>query len=147
MAGSRRDNFGQWAAANGGGGSLPESALTSGARTTLAVPDLALPDPVGSTSGVLQSRMTQPPPGKGGMRAPAAPQAAVPDPQGDVDNALRAMGYGPNETAGQHQIQTPEGPASHGADIPGDGVPEAGEAGEGAAAGGEGLGELALLAL
>jgi hypothetical protein len=96
--------------------------------------------------------------GGGGMRAnpvgPAAPR--------DYSAAFHSLGYGSNESAGQKQVKTPQGPSQHGRDIPGSGVPAAdetagaagAEAGGAEAAGGAaatgaaaGLEELAPLAL
>lgn len=97
--------------------------------------------------------------GGGGMRAnPVGP--LVPR---DYSAAYRSLGYGSNESAGQTQVKTPQGPSQHGSDVPGAGVPapaetagaagaEAGggvDAAGGAAATGAaaGLEELAPLAL
>jgi hypothetical protein len=76
--------------------------------------------------------------------------------------ALRASGYGSGESAGQMQVQTPQGRASHGANIPNiadilrsrggaggsaggaaEGAAGAGEAAGGAAEAGAGAGEAA----
>ncbi len=71
----------------------------------------------------------------------------------DYAAAFRSMGYvGGNEGPGSVQARTSQGPAPHGTDIPGEGVPgPAGDLGGlgdagGAAAGEAGLGELAELA-
>ena len=39
------------------------------------------------------------------------------------DASMRAAGYGGNESAGQHTVSAPGGPAYHGSDVPGGGVP------------------------
>jgi hypothetical protein len=74
----------------------------------------------------------------------------------DYTAGFRALGYGDpaGERPGQHQVQTPEGRAPHGSDVPGTGVPgPAGDAAGDAVGGAEatgaaaGLEELAPLAL
>jgi hypothetical protein len=57
--------------------------------------------------------------GGGGMRStPVGP--LVPR---DYSAAYRSLGYGSNESAGQRQVKTPQGPSQHGSDVPGTGVP------------------------
>ena len=95
--------------------------------------------------------------GGGGMGNYTAPKITP----RDYTAGFRAMGYSDpaGEGPGQHQVQTPEGRAPHGSDVPGTGVaaPAAGvgEAGAGEAAVGgaeaagaaSGVAELAPLAL
>jgi hypothetical protein len=45
------------------------------------------------------------------------------------DAAMRAGGYGGNESAGQHTVSAPGGPAYHGSNIPGGGIPRPGDYG------------------
>ena len=118
---------------------------------------IAQEDDPGNLSTQTQTLVNRPVGGGGGMRA--NPVGAV-TPR-DYGAGFRAMGYSDpaGEGPGQHQVQTPQGPASRGADVPGTGVPGpaggigeagAGEAGAGgaeAAGAASGLAELAPLAL
>ncbi len=142
MTNSMRDLYGRWAehqAGNAGGAAAADPRAADW----------------GDTNSVLMKHNSVSP----GTPGQIGGSGAMPEPP-DFSSAFRAMGYSAGEGPGDHQVHTPEGPAQHGKDVPGEGVPgpeagaeagaegAAGGAAGGAAAGGAAeLGEVALLAL
>jgi hypothetical protein len=150
-----RDQGGRYASAGNAGGAAaavhtPDPAENAGGVSSAS--SIAHDDDPGnlhSATGALLNR--------GRAQHAQAPSmgGAAPPPTRDFGAGWRALGYGSNEGAGQHQVETPEGRSAHGADTPAEGIPaDADAAGAGAEVGGaeaagaaSGLAELAPLAL
>jgi hypothetical protein len=126
-----RDSHGQFSETaelrNGGGPSLPEPFDVPGSTTSVLLTP-GRPNHV-STPGPSAPSLPPSPDMKRGfddlMRGAGgfASGGDVYIPEDNHPEALRARGYGPEEHAGDHQVITSQGPAWHGADIPGTGVP------------------------
>lgn len=181
MSNSNRDAQGRWSSAsiaahapgnvaNGGGPNIAAhdpavaasvASISSGADPAQRGAPSSVPDGSGDRwAGAPDQTSTLLGHNSGAGRGSGMPTTPVGAAQPrDFGAGYRAMGYSAGESSGQHQVQTPQGSAGHGSDVPGNGVPgpadpgvpggAAGDAAGGAeAAGAEaGLEELAPLAL
>jgi hypothetical protein len=106
--------------------SLP-SADNPGSGGMSPAASIAHDDDWSGTLGAQTSKLLNRPGGAGVKSGMGSGRAQAPQPRnyaaGFTALGLRAAGYGQNEQAGQHQVDTPEGQAQHGRDVPGSGVP------------------------
>jgi hypothetical protein len=150
MSNTNRDAYGRWSSANisahtpsttpiGGGGNISAGSdpAQRGPAPNIASPPTATRPGTGGMApaaaishnddwgnlGSQTSKLINRPSGGGGVKGGmGSGRVQAPQPR-DYSQGLRAMGYGQNEQAGQHQVDTPEGQAQHGRDVPGSGVP------------------------